>query len=601
MSFFDELKRRNVIRVGIAYVIGAWALAQVAEFAVDNFGAPQWALQTFVVFLILGLPVALFLTWAFELTPEGIKRDVDVDRDAGSIHQQRRKLDIVIIAVLSVALIVLLVKEFVFVPGVGGDEVAATDRRSIAVLPFQNMSDDNDNFADGLTEEILNVLVKNRQLRVAGRTSAFAFKGKNPSAAEVGESLNVDHYLEGSVRRSGNTLRVTAQLINVDDGFHAWSETYDREMADIFDIQDDIARQISRQLDIRLSPEATRYTDNVDAYALYVEVLPYIANNDDPNLIEIAGDLLDRALSLDPDFAKACEAWAMIYWLSGGTRIESAEARTQIATWSGRALELDDALVLARYLFESSADPSITWIDYFAAGEKAFQADPENFDILRSWCNELIHAGYFAEARQCTDRMIRLEPLSPVGHWRSGNAYRASGLRDEAHVRYARAAELGGSDYAWALVLEAVIENDFDSSIRYAIDAPDEFGWQPADIEEIRQLLIAGDSSAIAGWIERKSTDAANFYQRNSVYYWYLGLGEFDRFWAVVDQLRAEAAGDWDESGFLLEYANAFRETGVTGHAGYLRYAESTGLIDLWEQRGPPDFCSKDNGEWVCN
>ena len=415
MSFFTELKRRNVVRVGIAYVVGSWALAQVAEFAVENFGAPQWALQIFVVFLILGLPVALFLAWAFELTPEGIKREKDVDRSGSNTAQTGRKLDFIIIAVLVFAVGFLLVDKFYLRSAVDPDEVVATvGRQSIAVLPLENLSSDDDNFSDGLTEEILNVLAKNRELKVAGRTSSFAFKGKTPSATEIGAALNVDHYLEGSVRRSGNTLRITAQLIKVADGFHVWSETYDRELAEIFDIQDEIAGTIARELHLRLAPPADRPTDNIDAYIKFIEARAVLRRQPFP--IEPIDDLISAALALDPGFASALELRAIVYWVGSGPSWDVETSRRIANEAANAALALDPSLVAAEYLRVAST-PGWSWSREFAAIESARAAAPTNFSLVRFHCFALRATGYLREAIQCGRRLVELEPLAPVAHW----------------------------------------------------------------------------------------------------------------------------------------------------------------------------------------
>jgi len=192
MSLFAELKRRNVVRVGIAYVVIGWMLAQVAEFVVENFGAPDWVLKTFVVFLILGLPLVLFVAWAFEITPEGVKREKDVDRSQSITAQTGRKIDFIIIGVLVVAVGFLLLDKFYLVEiSAPFDEIVATESQSIAVLPFVNMSGDDDYFSDGLSEELLNLLAKIPDLKVAGRTSSFTFKGMNRDLREIGDALNV--------------------------------------------------------------------------------------------------------------------------------------------------------------------------------------------------------------------------------------------------------------------------------------------------------------------------------------------------------------------------------------------------------------------------
>ena len=299
MSFYAELKRRNVVRVGIAYVVIGWLLAQIAELAFDVISAPDWVLKSILVILLLGLPLALFFAWAFELTPEGLMLEKHVDRSQSITSQTGRKLDFVIIGVLVVAVGLLLVDKFLISEGVAPvDEIVATESHSIAVFPFVNMSGDDDYFSDGLSEELLNLLAKIPGLKVAGRTSSFTFKGRNEDLREIGDALSVTKVLEGSVRRSGERLRITAQLINVADGFHIWSETYDRQMADIFDIQDEVANAITDALKLHLAPASDRPTNNSEAYALHLEVLAQLdfIDEDYPDLI----DLLDRAIRLDP-------------------------------------------------------------------------------------------------------------------------------------------------------------------------------------------------------------------------------------------------------------------------------------------------------------
>jgi TolB-like protein len=249
MWLLDELKRRNVFRVAIAYVLLGWAVLQGADFLLDLAAAPEWVIRVFAIAGLVGFPFALFFAWAYELTPEGIKREKNVDRSTSITRQTGRKLNRLIIAFLVVAVGLLLLDRFCLQTGRTADaNGAAEESRSIAVLPFVNLSDDRDHFADGLSEELLNLLAKSPDLKVAGRTSSFAFKGRNEDLREIGEALGVEHVLEGSVRRSGERLRITAQLVEVDDGFHVWSDTYDRQMADIFDIQDDVAGAITDAL-----------------------------------------------------------------------------------------------------------------------------------------------------------------------------------------------------------------------------------------------------------------------------------------------------------------------------------------------------------------
>ncbi|MFK8041039.1 MAG: adenylyl cyclase, partial [Congregibacter sp.] len=265
MSLFSELHRRNVVRVGIAYTVVAWLLLQVADVVMENIGAPDWVMQALLFLLLLGLLPALIFAWVFELTPEGIKRESDIEEGVSVVHQTRRKLDTLIIVTLVVAVAYLfwdgrLREQTSDVPGTASAEsesgveltgmaalrqqteeaakaseraatpASATDDTSIAVLPFVNLSSDPEQeyFSDGISEELLNVLAQIPALRVAARTSSFQFKGDNRDIGEIAQLLKVGHVLEGSVRKAGTKLRITAQLIEAEGGFHLWSETYDR-------------------------------------------------------------------------------------------------------------------------------------------------------------------------------------------------------------------------------------------------------------------------------------------------------------------------------------------------------------------------------------
>jgi TolB-like protein len=269
MRLFNELKRRNVFKVGVAYVVLAWLLAQVADLMLENFGAPDWVIKTFLGFLIIGFPLAVFFAWAFELTPDGIKREKEVDRTQSITTQTGQKLNHLIIAILVIAVGWFAWDKFVSEPvptgpaelvqsdSVEAPMLQASDNKSIAVLPFVAMSsgEDDEYFADGLTEEILNSLAQLPELLVTARTSAFHFKGKDIPVQEIAQTLGVQHIVEGSVRKSGQRLRVTAQLIRADDGFHLWSENYDSTSDDTISVQEDIAEKIAQAMDIVMDDE----------------------------------------------------------------------------------------------------------------------------------------------------------------------------------------------------------------------------------------------------------------------------------------------------------------------------------------------------------
>lgn len=334
MSLIQELRRRNVIRVGIAYIVSAWLVIQVVETLFPVFEFSNEAIRLVVLILAIGLLPVLFFAWAFELTPEGVKREKDIDRGQSITSQTGKKLDRVVIVLLAIGLAFFAFDKFVLDPSRDASmvETAAQDavesyknltpEKSIAVLPFVNMSSDPEQefFSDGISEEILNSLAQVKELKVAGRTSSFAFKGRNEDLRQIGELLNVAHVLEGSVRKAGDQIRITAQLIKVDDGFHLWSETFERELTNVFAIQDEIAGAILDQLKMQLLGEAqqvvlSRQTD-AEVYELYLQARQLIRERKQKSM-ELAVQLLDRALSLDQTYAPAYAQLAIATLLLG--------------------------------------------------------------------------------------------------------------------------------------------------------------------------------------------------------------------------------------------------------------------------------------------
>lgn len=317
-KLFEELKRRNVVRVGIAYMVLGWVALQVGDILFDMFEAPAWVGKTFAGLLLLGLPFALLFAWAFELTPEGVKKTAEVDSSDSITHSTGRKLDFIVIAALVVAL-----GYFIWdgrqAPNA---EIVAELDRSIAVLPFVNMSSDQEQewFADGLTEEILNSLARTPDLLVASRTSSFQYKGQNQDISAIAAALGVAHILEGSVRRGGDRLRVTAQLIRASDGFHLWSETFDRKPEDVIAIQEGVAIEIANALETAMNPAALKKmvssgTGSVAAYEAYLEglVLEGVSNaTGNPDNWDDAQEAFVRATDADATFSLAY--WHQAYF-----------------------------------------------------------------------------------------------------------------------------------------------------------------------------------------------------------------------------------------------------------------------------------------------
>ena len=407
MSFFRELKRRNVFRAAAAYVAVSWVLMQVAEVTFPAFGFTDRALRSLIIALGVGFLPAVALAWAFELTPEGVKRDRDIDPEGPLAKRTNRLVDRLIIVVLALGIAYFAADKFLIDPArdearisraveQGREEAIVESYRdkSIVVLPFENLSSDpeQDFFSDGMAEELLNLLAKIPELRVISRSSAFSFKDKNITIAEIAEQLKVAHVLEGSVRKSGDRLRITAQLIDARTDSHLWSETYDRAVDDIFAIQDDIAGRVVEQLRIELLGEAPA-AKRVDpqAYLLRMQARQMI-DQLDGNYQRIE-DLLEQAIALDPDYADAMVDLSRLYSLH--TRTIAGEQNEYFATTSVDNWERRSAAALARALelepdnaraVAISAVRKLQKLEYQAAAtgmERALTLDPADPEVLR--------------------------------------------------------------------------------------------------------------------------------------------------------------------------------------------------------------------------
>lgn len=313
-GFIEELRHRNVFRVGVAYIIAGWLIAQVADLATDAFNAPDWFMQMLIILLLIGLPLALFLAWAYELTPDGVVKADEVPVDAPKDPRSGRALNVVIIATLAIA-VIWLGWDKLQQPTTTPDSVSSVVEKSIAVLPFADFSPDSDHawFAEGLTEEILNSLARTPDLQIASRTSSFAYRGTTEDIPAIAAQLGVAHILEGSVRRAGNRLRVTAQLIRAADDTHLWSKNFDGGSEDSISIQEEIAFDIANALQTAMDPEelekmVSAGTRSVEAWETYLRGLALEQQNAEEWRVASTFEaiaLFDKAVELDPGFADA--------------------------------------------------------------------------------------------------------------------------------------------------------------------------------------------------------------------------------------------------------------------------------------------------------
>jgi serine/threonine-protein kinase len=419
INFFSELKRRNVYKVAVAYAVVAWLLVQVTTQVFPIFEIPNWALRLIVLAIITGFPVALVLAWAFELTPEGLKRTEDVDLATAARPPRKRAWIFVVIIAGAMSLGLFFLGRYT-----AGNKTASPNdisNKSIAVLPFVNMSaDKNDEYlSDGMTEELINVLSKVPGLRVPGRTSCFAFKGKNEDGIfrRVGDQLHVGTVLEGSVRKAGDKLRVTAQLINVSDGYHLWSKDYDGDVKDILNFQSNVAAQVVQALQVKLGGDETRAlakkpTENLEAHRLYLlgryEFAKYTQagwNN--------AIRYYEEALKLDPNYALAYCGLADNYAYMGSVVMPEKEAIAKEKEFAQKALELDPELAEAHMSLALALIAVFDWQNGLKEFDRALELNPNLAFAyeLQAWT--LNGLGRFDEAIAKTRKAVELDPLNP--------------------------------------------------------------------------------------------------------------------------------------------------------------------------------------------
>lgn len=428
-SFFDELKRRNVVRVGFAYVVIGWIIMQVIDVVVEPLHLPEWTASLVLVLLLVGLPITLFFSWAFELTPDGVKTTEEADADHTVTDSTGQKLNYLIIGALTLAIGFLIFDRQTTLPPPSETFdtplTVQTQTASIAVLPFADLSStgDREYFADGLSEEILNVLVKIDELIVASRTSSFQFKGRDVGVPEIANILKVAYVLEGSVRTSGGNIRVTGQLIEASSDRHIWSDSFDKELTteNIFAIQDEIASAIvaalGEELDFSTEADSVNVlggTQNLSAYDTFLKGRELFLGRSTMEHVADSMEILEAAVEMDPEFARAWLWLAATY--SVGTGWEVVDDRDFVAlaiASTDEALKLDNTLAFA-YTVRANARtderPPFKWGIIMADLEKGLTLDAKNA-TTQLWAGLTYRKlGYFDRAFQHIKRCIEIDP-----------------------------------------------------------------------------------------------------------------------------------------------------------------------------------------------
>jgi TolB-like protein/thioredoxin-like negative regulator of GroEL len=508
MKLFSELKRRNVLRMAALYIVAAWLIMQVAGVLIDLGNLPGWAGPIILPLLVVGFPIAIALSWFYEITPEGVSREKDVEPGEVATQLAGRRLDFIVISLLCAAVLLFAYDKWWIGP---------PPEKSIAVLPFTNLSGDPDQeyFSDGISEELLHLLAQLPDVRVPARTSSFYFKGRNEPVADIAAALNVAHVLEGSIRRSGDRIRITAQLIKADDGYHVWSQTYDREIGDIFAIQDEIAANISDSLELKLAlvggepvqPSVVKAA-STDAYDAYLKGRELIRLRGREN-IEAAVGHLEHALRLDNDFApahaKLAYAIALLHRsdLSYGM-LTSAEVKRRATPHLERAMELQPELAeahAARALVESVVSGPESAIEH---ARKALVLNPSDTEAMNQLYIVLGQLGRYGEADAVLKQMVDIDPLTIIGRFNYAHYLGAVGRVDEAHEIADQLAADSRRMGLWVHTeISYLYDDDIIDTLSWGLQVPDQNGYVMArfiDIGEYDEARRFVDT--MAPWID---------------------------------------------------------------------------------------------------
>ena len=499
-NFFVELKRRNVYKVAVAYAVCAWLVIQIATQVFPFFEVPNWAVRIVVVVLVLGFPVALVLSWAFEITPEGIKRESELRPDERGARRTGRKIVALTVALATIAAGMLGwqlagPKFHAAAQLKAENEAPATPEKSIAVLPMMNSTGDpaNEYFSDGMSEEFITSLSRLQELKVIGRTSSFQFKGKSDDSKTIGQKLGVYYLLEGSVRQSADRVRITVALIKSGDGASVWSETYDRELKDIFAVQSEVAGAVARELRVallghngqaaQLTTTATPSNRNVQAYSALLQG-KFHDNRSTADDTRKAIGHYEEAIRLDPNYAlayarlaSAAVNLAAIYGSTADEEGKEAIAKARFA--AKRALELDPNLPEAH----SAQGSILSNVDFnFTAAEaeqrRAFELAPQS-PVVMPLANLMARLGRFDEAVALMQRAIALEPLRVPFLYNLTFVLSALGRYDEAEATLRKAIELqpqAAQNYLRLAVIQ-ILRDQPDAALELAKQETDPF-WR---------------------------------------------------------------------------------------------------------------------------
>jgi serine/threonine-protein kinase len=501
-NFFAELKRRNVYKMAVAYIVVSWLLIQAASILFPTFEAPAWIMKVFVVVLALGFPIALIFSWAFEITAEGIRRESEVAPERSlSAHRGRRLVALTIaLAVVAAGLLafqLLRSRQLSDASGSSASLAGAAAAKSVAVLPLVNTSGDptNEYFSDGLSEELIAVLAKIPELKVIGRSSSFLFKGKSGDTRMIGEKLGVAHLIEGSVRKQGERVRIVAELINTTDGRELWSETYDRELKDVFAVQTEIASAVAEQMKVKLlgktaQSDAMPPNQNQAAHNAVLQSDFYFQQQTAQSVQKAIG-FLQEAVRLDPNyafaFAKLSQAWRQ-YGASFATE-DTDKAYAEARAAAEKAINLLPNLVEAHKAAGWVAmNPALDFQTAEREFRHALETAPSDAAAKNALSYTLMAQGRLAEAEQACKEAIALDPLLTALWYNLGRLAVATGRYKDAEEMFRKGLELQphASRFHTYLATLAILQNNPTQALQHAQLESDGF-WRDYAMTLVQQ------------------------------------------------------------------------------------------------------------------
>lgn len=589
MSLIAELKRRKVFKIGAAYLVVAWLAVQAVSIGFPAFDAPPWALRVFILLTLLGFPIVVVMAWVFDVTPEGVKVDANA---SGS-----KRLFAVAGLLIALALGWYFYgqpsfrKGDITTPSQATAPTPAAPPNSLAVMAFDDLSPGHDQgyFSDGMAEEILNALARVKELKVIGRSSSFFFKGKNIAARQIGQQLGVAHLLEGSVRRQGDQLRITATLVQTSDGEQEWSKAYDGKLADVFDLQESCARDIVAELKVALaggsnSRLVTKSTDSPQAYALFVEAQTLV-NRRVGDSLPSAIALLQQATAIDPDFARAWSkqaiAYAVLAQYIGGDWAANWKA-SDAAARRAIALDPDDAEAYAALSYNQFSQRH--YVKMVEPMRRSLQSDPENAAANYWAANETSAMGRTADTEARLDISLRNDPGNVLVLFYKGamrwRMHDSAGALEMGR----RIGDSGSAFSALVMALHSATIGDYEHGAKQFAKSVSAFGSKltAAELEAIYRGSYQDEAQRQA---------ALKIVEANSSEDWaptfLLQLGE---------PARSFDAFEHGKTGLSDAYLNWLWQPEAWSRKArqdpaFQGFAKRMGMVDYWKRFGWPDLC----------